>query len=139
MRTVRHKSKEAAVVRPRRYCLLLHKPVAGRIAVGHLGVIDFPAGYYIYTGSAVRGLKARLERHRKRRKKPHWHIDYLRRPSQIVEVAVYAGPSECALNAKVSAIKGARVVAGGFGSSDCRCETHLYYFRSRPTLPGKKR
>ena len=139
MRTVRHKSRQPAAVRPRRYCLLLHKPEAGRIAVGRLGVIYFPGGYYIYTGSAVRGLKARIERHKRRRKKPHWHIDYLRRSSQIVEVAVYAGPSECGLNAEVSAMKGARVVAAGFGSSDCRCETHLYHFRSRPALPGKKK
>ena len=55
--------------------LLVGKPVT--IAVGKLGEIEFAAGEYVYTGSAMGGLRARLARHCRFEKKLHWHIDYL--------------------------------------------------------------
>ncbi len=112
------------------YHLLLHVSRSMALRIGKLGVFTFPAGYYVYTGSAMRGLRARLNRHRRRRKKLWWHIDYLLRRAEIVDVVEVPTrrPMECALNRRVLKMAGARVVARGFGASDCRCEAHLAYF-----------
>jgi Uri superfamily endonuclease len=119
------------------YHLVLHLPIPTALRVGKLGTFGFPAGYYVYTGSAMGGLRARLDRHRRARKKPWWHIDYLLRRAGIVEVVEVPTRRrvECALNRRVLKIEGARVVARGFGASDCRCEAHLAYFGAvRPDL-----
>ena len=61
---------------------------------------------------------------RKRKKKRHWHIDYLlaNKNVEIVDVRIKetGKKEECetALN-----LKGERVI--GFGCSDCRCSSHL--------------
>ena len=47
------------------------------IEVGRLGVCRFPAGVYVYTGSAKRNLEARIARHCRKDKTLRWHIDYL--------------------------------------------------------------
>ncbi|MEO2141483.1 MAG: GIY-YIG nuclease family protein, partial [bacterium] len=59
------------------YALVLRLPSRRRVAVGRLGEVDFPKGYYIYFGSALGGLKARVARHLRHEKKLHWHADYL--------------------------------------------------------------
>jgi len=52
---------------PGTYALLLKLDKQERITVGRLGTFDFPAGYYLYVGSALGpgGLQARLARHRR--------------------------------------------------------------------------
>ncbi len=109
------------------------------IAVGRLGEIRFPSGWYLYAGSArgPGGLQARLARHLRRLaggKHTHWHLDYLR------QRAVWAGGwgrasdrrLECAWATALLHLPGAEVVAPGFGASDCRCPTHLVHV---PLLP----
>ncbi len=118
------------------YHLILHlaKPVALR--VGRLGRFRFAEGYYVYTGSAMDGLEPRLARHRRRRKKPWWHIDYLLRRAELI--AVLGIPTqrrrECERNHRVLSLRGAEIIAPGFGSSDCRCPAHLVYFPRRPNV-----
>lgn len=142
------------------YQLCLRLPRATRIKVGKLGTFLFPAGIYVYTGSALNGLEQRLARHQRREKKLHWHIDYLLRHAQIVRVRTQtvgadvrrratrssaqrhsprylgaykntASPSaECAWNAQTLRLPGAGVIAPGFGSSDCDCPSHLVYLRN---------
>lgn len=111
------------------YQLRLRLPEPARIQVGKLGVFDFPAGIYVYTGSALGGLGKRLARHWGRRRKRHWHIDYLLDCAQIKSIAVHPTRErlECAMHRRTLEQPGARVVAPGFGSSDCRCQTHLVY------------
>jgi Uri superfamily endonuclease len=63
--------------------LVLRLDTPQTIAIGRLGSIDFPVGWYLYVGSAhgPGGLHARLARHRRRlggTKRAHWHVDYLR-------------------------------------------------------------
>ncbi len=112
--------------------LRLAKPTVLR--VGRVGRFAFPDGYYVYTGSAMNGLEQRLARHRRQRKKVRWHIDYLLRRAELIEVVPIATrrKMECARNRRILSLPGAEVVAPRFGSSDCRCSTHLVYFRSRP-------
>jgi len=45
-----------------------------RLRIGRPGIFDFPAGKYIYTGSARKNMDSRLARHLRKDKKPHWHI-----------------------------------------------------------------
>ncbi|RKY27012.1 MAG: hypothetical protein DRP79_03955 [Planctomycetota bacterium] len=116
------------------YCLVLKLARPAKITVGRLGCKFFPAGYYVYVGSARRGLAGRIARHLRLRKKLHWHIDYLRRKASVIDVRTYEPGDECALNRRVASLPGASVVAPGFGSSDCRCRAHLHHFEQIPAM-----
>ncbi len=97
-----------------------------RICVGHLGDFLFPAGRYVYTGSAKRNLEARIARHLHKEKALRWHIDWLLSASGVkVATVKRSSESECILNQKVVGV----VVVPGFGASDCRngCGSHLRY------------
>ena len=59
------------------YFLLIHLKRGRTIRVGRRDDEFFPGGYYIYTGSAKRGLRSRVERHKRDDKRLHWHVDYL--------------------------------------------------------------
>lgn len=111
------------------YQLHLRLDKSVRVRVGKLGTFLFPAGRYVYTGSALSGLENRLARHFRKQKKLHWHIDYLLRHAQIEGVSVVRTEErvECELNRQVLNLPNASVVAKGFGSSDCHCPTHLVY------------
>jgi len=111
------------------YQLHLHLPNAVRLQVGKLGTFVFPAGRYVYTGSALNGLEPRLARHQRQRKPWHWHIDYLLRHARITCIRMFHTRRrvECLLNREVLKQPGVQVIAYGFGSSDCRCPAHLVY------------
>jgi Uri superfamily endonuclease len=123
--------REALPDAPGTYGLALRLPQATSITVGALGRWCFPAGMYVYVGSAwgPGGLGARLRRHLREEKRLHWHVDYLRAVSR--PVGVWLAPDrrvECAWAQTVQLAPGARVIAPGFGSSDCGCSTHLVQF-----------
>lgn len=85
------------------------------------------AGDYVYAGSAFGpgGIRARVTRHLRADKKPHWHIDHLSALASCIDVRTYPGERECALVADMLA-EGAEFPVPGFGSSDCRdCAAHL--------------
>jgi len=115
-------------------CMRLDEPE--EITVGRLGTFLFPAGYYLYVGSALGpgGLEARLARHRRREKRPRWHIDYLLQRTHLLEMWSMASEErlECSLARAIREIPGAQIVAPGFGSSDCHCPSHLTYFENKP-------
>lgn len=118
------------------YALLLRLDAPETVIVGALGALTFPAGWYLYLGSAQGpgGLAARLARHRRRgNKRFHWHIDYLRAVAALVEVWTSVGErQECDWATAAAALPGAHVVAPRFGASDCRCPTHLLHYVRRP-------
>ena len=111
------------------YQLYIFVPSPLHLHIGALGSFAFPAGKYIYTGSAMNGLEARAARHLRAAKSLHWHIDYLLQHARVIRVDLFPGRErqECQLNQRALALPGAKVVAPGFGSSDCRCVTHLVY------------
>lgn len=126
--------------KPGTYTLLIAVAEAATLAVGRLGRRDFPAGWYTYTGSALGAssvtLATRLRRHLTTRQTLRWHVDYLLdAPQARVAVAVFAVDPR-RLECRVAQALGAsgRVVAAGFGASDCRhgCRTHLHYFNGLP-------
>ena len=99
-----------------------------RIQVGSLGAVEFKRGYYVYVGSGQRHLEKRIQRHKKRVKKVKWHIDYLTTNSdvRVMEAAAYNLPKkyECILADMLRGM-GFKSVKG-FGSTDCKCISHLY-------------
>jgi len=103
------------------------------ITVGALGCFRFPAGWYVYSGSAKNGLVQRIRRHLRQDKRKHWHIDYLLAATDRVEAFVLPGSavSECELHGQ---LQGCQVLVPGFGASDCDCESHLAYIRKRPGI-----
>ncbi|RLC76417.1 MAG: hypothetical protein DRI61_13315 [Chloroflexi bacterium] len=118
------------------YALLLRLERAQEILIGKLGEFPFPAGMYIYIGSAwgAGGFQARLQRHLSRAGrnpgKMHWHIDYLL--PFVYPEGVLLFPRwkcECALAALVAALPGASRFPPGFGASDCGCLGHLVLMR----------
>ncbi len=115
------------------YQLRIRLERAQVVTVGALGPCQFPAGWYVYTGSARSGLVQRIARHLRRKKRKHWHIDYLLAVADKVEAFVLPGiaVTECELHAELA---GGQVIVPGFGSSDCRCRSHLAWFRRRPEI-----
>lgn len=111
------------------YCLIIQLKSPQNIKIGRLGEIDFRKGYYVYVGSALNSLKSRLERHLKTEKKLFWHVDYLLNNHDAgVEDVVFAVSDEkweCSLASHISK-EGSEIK--GFGCSDCKCPSHLFYF-----------
>lgn len=108
------------------YQLLIELAAPARVGIGKLGTFDFPAGRYVYTGSARRNMEARIARHQRRDKPLRWHIDYLTSlPDCTVLEVSRSAETECALNQATAGSLPAR----GFGASDCvsGCGSHLKY------------
>ncbi len=114
------------------YLVILRLREDRRITVGELGEIPFRKGFYLYVGSAMKGLTARVERHRRLTKTLHWHIDYLRAQAEVVKVLPIRSPQriECAVARAVEGVTQWSVK--GFGCSDCRCESHLFGLDDNP-------
>ena len=115
------------------YILVLENSMERKIAVGGLGPIVFQKGYYVYVGSALNSLEARLRRHRRTRKKRFWHIDYLT-PEYFKLVKAYAihrtDRIEHLMADRVRSI--AQAAVAGFGSSDSSASSHLFFFQTPP-------
>ncbi len=87
-----------------------------------------PAGTYAYAGSAKGpgGIAARVARHMRKDKAPHWHVDGLSVAASRITALAFPGGSECALMDRLLQSRLAEIPIAGFGSSDCRaCQAHL--------------
>ncbi len=115
------------------YCLLLYLKNYTKIRVSEKNVL-FPKGYYCYVGSALNNLQKRIERHKSKTKKKHWHIDYFLEKSKILQIKTIltSEKKECWLNNKIKSLN-SKTVMKKFGSTDCNCETHLHYFQKNPS------
>ncbi|MCQ1539216.1 GIY-YIG nuclease family protein [Methanocalculus taiwanensis] len=106
------------------------------IRAGALGNIDIPEGYLIYVGSALGpGGLIRVQRHlttSQDRRKPHWHIDYLLQDEKVLIIASISAETTSRLECPLAeAIGGAYIP--NFGSSDCKCRSHLFLRPDDPT------
>lgn len=112
---------------PGTYVLLIVLDRSRTVRPGRLGRIDLSAGLYLYFGSALGGIAARVERHLRAHKSLHWHIDALTSAARPEEVWwVESGERlECHWARTALAVEGVEAPVRGFGSSDCRCESHL--------------
>ena len=114
------------------YILFLRLARKRQIDVGRLGTVTFSKGYYAYTGSACGpgGLAARLRHHLRSKTHLHWHIDYLIQHTTLSEIWLSDdGRNHEHLWAEtLQQLKGSSLPAAGFGSTDCRCPSHLIHF-----------
>jgi|GEM_PF-203829 Uri superfamily endonuclease len=117
------------------YVLVLSLARAKRVTVGKLRTIQFALGFYAYVGSALGpgGFK-RVARHLDvsagRNKTHKWHIDHLSAVAEIIGISeITTGDRiECEV-ARNLALNPVLTSITGFGSSDCRCSSHLFYAR----------
>jgi Uri superfamily endonuclease len=133
---------DCATVQKGAYILFLHvhQPIA--TTVGALGKSRFPAGRYLYVGSASRGIEQRVTRHLRLAESKsgniHWHIDYLLTHPQVklVRIQKLEGCNECRVSREISSMKGVTIPVQRFGSTDCRagCTAHLYRMQSWTAL-----
>ena len=122
---------------PGTYALFIELYAPTVINVGRLGPIEFREGCYAYVGSALGGLAARVGRHLRRRKRLHWHVDYLLEKARLSEVAW--GLSDKRLECRIAdglRQQGFRSVPR-FGASDCKCPSHLSFSPSRKLLANE--
>lgn len=118
------------------YALVLQCTKEAEVSVGQLGMKKLDQGFYVYVGSALGsgGLPARIAHHKSPLRQPHWHVDYLRPVMKLCEVWIVGDTLRRehlwaeVLNEDPAAVPYWR----GFGSSDCRCPSHLFFFADRP-------
>jgi Uri superfamily endonuclease len=122
-------NKLAAPVAPGTYLLALQLLRPCCIKVGALGPVSFQPGLYVYLGSArgPGGLAGRLGRHCEGGRSEHWHLDYLRTSATPILAGWQIGRRhmECTWARRLARAAGTSPGISGFGSSDCRCPTHL--------------
>jgi len=116
------------------YLLILQLRYPLQLEVGSLGKIMFKHGYYVYVGSARRGLRHRVSRHLSYDKKIKWHIDNITVKHNMKPILVVTSGMavECDLAHQLSSVSDFHV--SKFGSSDCRCPSHLFYFNNYTKL-----
>ncbi|UCF96297.1 MAG: GIY-YIG nuclease family protein [Spirochaetaceae bacterium] len=123
------------------YLLVIEVKRRSTLRVGSLGEIQFESGWYVYVGSGMLNLSARIARHHRKRKKLHWHIDYLLDGAETGDITSL--PIRCRQNLECSLARDVSRLAAGhtprFGCSDCSCTSHLLRFdvnplQSRPFL-----
>lgn len=117
------------------YILILEITEDTKIKIGVLGEVIFTSGTYIYVGSGQKNVEKRITRHFRKDKKIKWHIDYLLSSSEckILEGVVYplSKKYECKISSLALKLGGEPIKK--FGSSDCRCISHLFKIKD-PTI-----
>ncbi len=121
---------------PGAYVLVVDLPSPATICVGGLGDVPFEKGIYLYCGSAQAGLMPRLARHMRPDKKRHWHIDHLTGAGEVIGALTFQGgkETECRLATFIDSVPGVVPLGQRFGSSDCRCSTHLFQVKDEISL-----
>ena len=117
------------------YVLLLECNDSYELSIGKLGKMLTEPGCYLYVGSAFGpgGIKARVRHHQRLAPRPHWHIDYLHTVAGLVDTwCVHGLRREHDWAQSLMQNEAAAVSLKGFGSSDCHCVAHLFYFKRKP-------
>ena len=119
------------------YVLVLWSRSMDLIQIGRLGALQLQSGSYVYVGSALGpgGVRGRFAHHVRPSRRPHWHIDYLRAHTSVEEIwyRLDTRRLEHAWAERISLAEGAYIPLVGFGSTDCGCKSHLFFFHQRPS------
>ena len=107
----------------------MHLPDSHAISVGRLGVQPFRKGWYLYAGSArgPGGIRARCARHLRLEKRQRWHIDYLTQIAQVRQVWFARELTEMHVVRELLRCPKLDQPVAGFGASDSRAYSHLFY------------
>lgn len=99
------------------------------IYIPRFGQVLFRKGLYVYTGSGGNNVIKRINRHLKRGKNEHWHIDFVLPIAKILLIKIIRAKSrktECQINLETQKKLGGIFPVKRFGSTDCRdCPSHL--------------
>ena len=114
---------------PGTYAVVLRGQASAEVTVGQWGLLHVKPDYYVYVGSAFGpgGVRTRVERHYRKSKRRHWHIDYL--CDALEPIGAWCSYAPNRLEHEWAAAFGQRddyTCIKGFGSSDCRCDGHLF-------------
>ena len=110
------------------YCIIFNINSKLTITVKSGKTYNLSKGTYAYIGSAWNsgGIKSRIKRHLKTKKRKHWHLDFITTSSQFEAKKIIAIPNEkveCEIASLLNKIfKGIE----SFGCSDCNCHSHLF-------------
>ena len=106
------------------YLLRIYLKKSRSIKIGKLGTFSFKKGHYIYVGSAKKHIEKRIQRHRRKKKRKFWHIDYLLQYAEVKKVWVGDLPEE-----KIAAMLSQKmeIPVLRFGASDKKSKAHLFY------------
>ncbi len=130
-------SETALPVTAGSYLLWYFLPKGRVISVGSLGARSFRRGWYGYCGSAFGpgGLRARLRHHLAAPRRPHWHIDYFKTQARLRQLWFCAGHNfEHTWSTELVSLAEGTWPCPGFGSSDCRCVSHLVCLPAAPAV-----
>ena len=127
------------------YIIVIHLQENNKTIIGSLGKLDLIKGYYLYIGSAMGNtgaatLENRIKRHvsEYNNKNLFWHIDYLLASNFCLITKIYLIPTiirlECIISKEL--YKASDNYIKNFGSSDCDCPSHLYYFAEFNGIKG---
>jgi len=117
------------------YAIAFKNDCTENAQIGRWNQIKIIPGYYIYIGSAFGkgGVRARVLRHFRRNKPNHWHIDYLRKYMNPVQVW-YTNDSKHLEHKWALSLTKMKMMHAikGFGCSDCSCFSHLFWCSDAP-------
>ncbi len=113
------------------YIIIIELCKRRRIKIGRLREILFEKGYYMYVGSGQNNLHKRVFRHTRKNKVLKWHIDYLTEVGRFKEGILFYTSKRIECNLASILAKNFRSIKG-FGSSDCKCDSHLFYSPKYP-------
>lgn len=122
------------------YVIVAYSTIPFSLKMRKFGLLELPAGYYLYCGSAhgPGGLRSRISRHLAKQTAKFWHFDYLKEylQPQCVWWQINVANFECETAQFLAALAGANCVVRGFGASDCRrgCSSHLVYFPKKAQM-----
>lgn len=119
------------------YLLVLESHKQQAIQIGKYGEMSLKRGIYLYIGSAFGsgGIKARVGRHLADGKSLRWHIDYLRRVSDVCAVYVSYEQRRLEDDWVERFVKSGDYTSpmSGFGASDSSNTSHLFFTRNEPS------
>ena len=121
------------------YILLIKINRVIQIKIGSLGTINFDKGIYTYVGSAQNNLEKRVERHLRKKKRMHWHIDYLLDNGNVKILKVFYKKADKNQECKIAQeLNKNEISIKAFGCSDCKCKSHLFKIKNLSTIQKLK-
>jgi len=113
------------------YLLFLRNFRGCSVRVGRLGTIVFNSGVYVYVGSGLNNVVSRVSRHFNSVKRVFWHIDYIASRVMRVIGAILLISDKRLEGVLSSILKDYYSYVPGFGASDTRDVSHLFYIEGK--------
>ncbi len=119
------------------YILEIFAELPFQLSVKKFSEVKFEQGYYYYVGSAQKNFRSRIERHLRKDKIKHWHIDHITTISTNKIRRVFFAENhpkdlEIEIANEISIFTGITIPAKGFGNSDnLKAASHLFYSKTK--------